>query len=248
MSSGPAASPEGPEPASRLRGALLRFGLFALVVAALAAVLLLTPAGDYLEREKAAELLGQLRQAWWAPLALIGGYLVIAPSGVPISPLIFAGGAVFGPLWGWIYNTVGSILGALVSFGLAHALGKELVEQVAGESRIQRAEAMLERHGFWSLVGLRFMPIPFALFNYSAALAGLRFGKFLATSAIGLVPSILMWTYLYHALASAATAGEREALVRNVGLVVGMIALLLLLRPLGRALLKRDEGPADESD
>jgi uncharacterized membrane protein YdjX (TVP38/TMEM64 family) len=230
-----------------LRLALLRFMALALIVAALAALLLLTPASQYLEREALAQLLGQLRQAWWAPLALIACYLVIAPSGIPITPLIFAGGAVFGPLWGWLYNSLGSLLGGVISFGLAHALGKELVEHLAGERRMQKVEAMLERHGFWTLVGIRFMPIPFAFVNYGAALTGLRFGPFLLSTVIGLVPSVLMWTYLYYALVSAATE-DRGALVRNFGLIIGMIALLMVLRPLGRALLRRDQASTADPD
>jgi uncharacterized membrane protein YdjX (TVP38/TMEM64 family) len=247
MSDDPAAEPHGSD-GGRLRGALLRFAVLASIIAALAALLLLTPAAEYLDREKLTELLGRLRQAWWAPLALIASYLVIAPSGIPVSPLIAAGGAVFGPLWGWVYNSIGCLLGAVVSYGLAHALGKELVEHLAGERRMRRVEAMLERHGFWTLVGIRFMPIPFALINYGASLAGFRFGRFLTTTTIGLVPSILMWTYIYYALVSAATADERSALLRNGGLVIAMIALLLLLRPLGRMLLKRDRAVDGDPD
>ena len=240
MSGGAPSASRAPRDSGALRAALLRFLVFALLIAALAAVLLLTPARQYLEKEALTALLEQLREAWWAPLALIGGYVLIAPSGIPISPLIAAGGIVFGPLWGWIYNSVGSLLGAVVSYLLARALGKDLVEHLAGEKRMRRVEAMLERHGFWTLVGIRFMPIPFAFINYAVALTGFRFRTFLTTTVIGLVPSILMWTYIYYALVSAATADERGALVRNAVLVILMIGLVLLLRPLGRLLLRRD--------
>ena len=226
----------------------MRFAILALIVAALAALLLLTPASEYLDRDKLEVLLGQLRQTWWAPLALIAGFLVIAPSGIPVTPLIAAAAVVFGPLWGWLYNSIGCLLGAVASYGLARALGKELVEQVAGEKRMRRVEAMLARQGFWTLVGIRFMPIPFALINYGASLAGLGFGRFFVSTVIGLVPSILMWTYLYFALVGAATADARGELLRNVGLVIGLVALLLLLRPIGRLLLKRDRPTADEPD
>ena len=248
MSGAPAAAPGSPAEGSRLRGALVRFAVLALIVAALAALLLLTPASEYLDRDKLAALLGQLRQAWWAPLALIAGYLVIAPSGIPVTPLIAASAVVFGPIWGWLYNSVGCLLGALVSFGLARALGKELIEHLAGEQRMRRIEDLLARHGYWTLVGIRFMPIPFAFVNYGASLAGLGFGRFLSSTVIGLVPSILMWTYLYYALVSAATADARGELLRNTGLVIGLIALLLVLRPLGRLLVKRGEAAAEDPD
>ncbi len=245
MSDGPSEEPNGPGRPARSGRPFLRFGIFALVIAALAAILLLTPASQYLDKETLTELLGKLRQVWWAPLALIGAYLLIAPSGVPITPLIAAGGIVFGPLWGWVYNSVGSLLGAVVSYGLAHALGKDLVEHLAGERRMRRVEAMLERHGFWTLVGIRFMPIPFAFINYASALAGFRFRTFISSTTIGLVPSAFMWTYIYYALFSAATADERGVLMRNGALVIAGIALLLLLRPLGRLLLNRDRGAGD---
>ncbi len=248
MSGAPAAAPGGPAAGGRLRGALVRFAILALIIAALAGLLLLTPASEYLDRDKLAALLGQLRQAWWAPLALVVGYLVVAPSGIPVTPLIVASAVVFGPLWGWLYNSVGCVLGAVASYGLARALGKELVEHLAGEQRMRRIEELLARHGYWTLVGIRFMPIPFAFVNYGASLAGLGFGRFLSSSVIGLVPSVLMWTYFYYALVSAATADARGELLRNVGLLIGLIALLLLLRPLGRFLLKRDRGPADEPE
>ena len=225
--------------AGRLRRALGRFGLLALVIAALALLLLLTPAARLLERETLVALLGELRQAWWAPLALVGGQMLVAPSGVPISPLIFAGGAVFGPIWGWIYSSIGCLLGATVSYLLGRGLGKELIEHLAGEKRMQRIEHTLERHGFWTLVGIRFLPIPFALINYGSALSGFRFGPFLAATIVGLVPSIFMWNYLAHALVSAATE-DRGAMLRNFAVILAVIALLVLLRPLGRVLMRRD--------
>ena len=248
MSGAPAAAPGGPAEGGRLRGALVRFALLALIIGALAALLLLTPASEYLDRDKAAALLGQLRQAWWAPLALVAGFLVVSPSGIPVTPLIVASAVVFGPLWGWLYNSVGCVLGAVASYGLAHALGKELVEHLAGERRMRRVEAMLARHGFRTLVVIRCMPLPFAFVDYGASLAGLGFGRFFTSSLIGLVPAVLIWTYLYYALVSAATADARGEVLRNTGLVIGLIAMLLLLRPIGRFLLRRDRGPADESE
>ena len=112
---------------------------------------------------------------------------------------------------------------------------------------MRKVERLIEQHGYWPLVGIRFMPIPFAFINYGAALAGIGFRTFLTSTTLGLVPSILMWTYLYYALVSAATADARGALIRNGALVIVLIGLVLLLRPLGRALLRRDRIANDET-
>ncbi len=231
----------GPPALSRLRRPLLRFGIFVLIVAGAALLVTASPARAYLDREALAGLLAGLRQTWWSPLLLCGLYLVVSPSGIPVSPLMFAGGAVFGPLWGWVYNVLGCLGGALVSFALANALGKDLVEHLAGERRMRKIESVLERHGFWTLVGVRFLPVPFVLVNYGAALSGFRFGRFVVATLVGLLPSVFLWTYLSHVLVSAATE-DRSTMIRNIFIAMGVLATGALLRPLGQRLLSRSRG------
>jgi uncharacterized membrane protein YdjX (TVP38/TMEM64 family) len=186
-------------------------------------------------------VLAELRSAWWAPVALIGLYVVVSPSGLPVSPLIWAGGIVFGVWWGWLYNFLGALLGASASFLLARALGRDLVLHVASATLLERAERILERHGFWALVRVRFLPIPFSVINYGAALAGIRWPVFITASTIGLAPSMVIWTYFGYAIFSVTTA-DRSEVVRNlvVALVLGLGLTFLI--PLRNAWKKRRYG------
>ena len=222
-------------------GAILRFLVLILLVILAALALRYTPLNEFLTREKMIATLEQLRAAWWSPLVLIGLYMVLSPTGLPVSPLIFAGGVVFGAWWGSLYNFVGSLLGATASFLLARALGRQLVEQVAGETLIHKAERVLERHGFWNLVRSRFLPIPFGLINFGAALAGIRLPAFILASAIGLAPSMVIWTYFGYAIYSVTSEG-RQAVVRNLIVALVVVLMLTFLVPLRKAWKRRRYG------
>ena len=72
----------------------------------------------------ASALFDQLRSTWWAPAALILSYLVLCPLGVPASPMMIAGGMVFGPVWGSVYNVTGTFLGGTATYFLGRGLGR----------------------------------------------------------------------------------------------------------------------------
>ncbi len=235
-------TPEGrPRRRISLRSAVLKFSVLMVFLVAAFLVFRFTPLHEVLTRDRMIALMAELRSAWWAPVALIGLYVIVSPSGLPVSPLIWAGGIVFGVWWGWLYNFLGALLGASASFLLARALGRDLVLHVASATLLDRAEAILERHGFWALVRVRFLPIPFSVINYGAALAGIRWPVFLTATTIGLAPSMVIWTYFGYAIFSVTTA-DRGEIVRNlvVALVLGLG--LTFLVPLRNAWKKRRYG------
>jgi uncharacterized membrane protein YdjX (TVP38/TMEM64 family) len=169
------------------------------------ALVRLTPIGELLTEERITSLIEEVRGIWWAPLLLIGLYAVVSTLGLPPVPLL-VGGAAFGALYGSIYNMAGLLLGAFLAYGVAKLLGREFVLRVTGK-RLRRAERAFERHGFWPLVQTRFMPIPFAVVNFGAALSGVRPLFFLVASTVGLIPSTLIHTYF---IAEAMTTQGRE--------------------------------------
>ena len=241
-------TPEGrPRRRISLRSAVLKFSVLMVFLVAAFLVFRFTPLHEVLARDRMIALMAELRSAWWAPVALIGLYVIVSPSGLPVSPLIWAGGIVFGVWWGWLYNFLGALLGASASFLLARALGRDLVLHVASATLLDRAETILERHGFWALVRVRFLPIPFSVINYGAALAGIRWPVFITASIIGLAPSMVIWTYFGYAIFSVTTANRGE-IVRNlvVALVLGLG--LTFLVPLRNAWKKRRYGQSAPPD
>ena len=223
-------SPETPAtPERSLRTALLRACALLLVLVVAFAVVRWTPVGNLVSRERIASALLELRHSAWAGPALVGLYAVLAPLGLPISPLIFAGGAVFGFATGLAFNLLGSLAGAAASFLVARYLGRDLVLHLISRKRLDQVENLLRRHGFWALVRIRFLPVfPFALINYGAALAGVRFSVFLGSSALSLLPTIAVWTYLSFALVSAAAEDRAGLVLLAVGALLALLALSFL--------------------
>lgn len=215
-----------PVPRRSIRGPLVRFGLLVLLVGAGFVALRWSPLAEYLDRERLVATFRALAATPWAPAVLLGCYLVLAPLGVPVSPFILAGGLVFGFVWGAALNVFGCWAGAAVTFYLGRGLGRDFIEHLLG-GRLKVLEQMVERHGFWTLVRIRFIPIPFALVNYAAALAGVRPAVFLGATALGLAPSVAVYTYFVAALFRLAAEPEKAG-VAALQLVAALAAMLLL--------------------
>lgn len=158
-----------------------------------------TPVGEYFTRDQMIALLERLKASPWSPVALIAGFAVLAPAGLPMSPLVAGGGVVFGPWLGSLYNILGLMLGATTSYYVGKALGRDFVVHLAGP-RLRRVERMFERRGFWPLVQTRFFPVPFWTVSFAAAMAGVKVPLFLTTTTVGLIPSTLMHTYFMSTL------------------------------------------------
>jgi uncharacterized membrane protein YdjX (TVP38/TMEM64 family) len=174
-----------------------------LVVLVLAGLLALsfTPLSEYFTEEGLKRLLGSLRGAWWAPLVVIVLLIVASPLGIPTTPLLL-GGAAFGVWIGSLYNTIGLILGAALSYELARFLGRDFVLAITGD-RIRGIERRFQRFAFWPLVQLNFMPLPFPVVNFGAALSGVPRPVFLAAMTFGIIPSTILHTFFMHELVAA---------------------------------------------
>ncbi len=204
----------------------MRFALLVVLILGAFAAIRFTPLGDLLTAERLGALLERARGHWWSPLALVGLYALLCPLGVPASPMIVVGGAVFGFVAGTFWNWMGGLIGALISFLLARFLGREFVERIGG-ARVRRFEKLLARQGWPMLIGMRFLPVPFVITNSAAAVVGVGLLRFLVTTAIGLLPPMAVLTYAATALLSAA-AGGRAEILRNLGLVFVLFGSLVI--------------------
>ena len=188
---------------------------------------------DRLSLDRLAEIVDTVRGWWWSPLALIAGWALLSPLGSPGTPFLLAGGVVFGPWWGSLYNLIGAVAGATTSFLFARLLGHDFVAHLLGEERMERLERRIAHYGFWPLASLRLIPFPWPVVNFGAALAGVPFWTFVTSSVIGLAPMIFTFTFFYASLGSMTAANGRETalwLIAALALMAAFAALRFVVR------------------
>ena len=88
------------------------------------------------------------------------------------------------------------VLGSALCFILSRTLGKKFALRIVGKS-LESAEHFFKKYGLQSVFIVRIMPfVPFDAVSYGAGLVGGPFSKFILATAIGIIPSILVYSYV----------------------------------------------------
>jgi uncharacterized membrane protein YdjX (TVP38/TMEM64 family) len=159
---------------------------------------------------------------WWAPAAFIAYYALATALFFPGSLLTLLGGAIFGPLWGTLWNLCGATVGAGLAFLIARYTAADWIRRMAG-ARLNRLLAGVEEEGWRFVAFVRLVPLfPFNLLNYALGLTKIDFTTYLLTSAICMIPGALAYTWLGYAGRQAA-AGDAAA-IRSGMLAIALVA------------------------
>jgi uncharacterized membrane protein YdjX (TVP38/TMEM64 family) len=160
------------------------------------------------------------------PLAFILVYALAAVLFLPGSVLTLAGGALFGPWWGTLFNLTGATLGAALAFLVSRYLAADWVRRrVGGPGNRLIANRLIEgveAEGWRFVAFTRLVPLfPFNLLNYALGLTRIPFLHYVLATAVCMAPAALAFTWLGFA--------GREAVAGGEGLIqTGLIALALV--------------------
>ena len=125
-----------------MKGSASRWILFLGLLGAIAVAFL------YRDRLEAATLQQWLEQAGMAaPLLFMAIYALATVLFMPGSVMTLAGGALFGPVLGTLYNLTGATLGAALAFLIARYLASDWVQRRTGGSLKRLKEGWKRRAG-----------------------------------------------------------------------------------------------------
>ncbi len=145
------------------------------------------------------------------PLALpvaIVAFAALAFLGVPQFALIAGAVAAFGPWLGATYSWVGTMVSALIGFGLARIWGQGLAALATG-SAISRLMRLIARNGFIASLVVRLVPFaPFVAINVAAGLTSIGLVDFTAGTALGILPKIILTATAGHSLIAVLAGGR----------------------------------------
>lgn len=213
------------------RRLLLRLAAAALLVAVFAAIWV-SPLRDHLTRENIRSAVEQIRAVWYAPIVYVLIYALGCVVALPASIFVIAAGFIWGWLLGGMYAMIGGTVGAIVSYFAGRFIGEGLLDRFGRVGRMVRQQ--VDHAGFKSMLILRNIPgIPFAVLNYGAGVAGVRFRDYFFATIIGIAPSKFVFTYCADALFNGSMS-EGDAFKR-----LAIVCLLVLAMILVPALVKR---------
>lgn len=144
----------------------------------------------------------------------------------PDSVLVIAGGMVFGLFKGVVLTSIGSFLGASVSFYISRILGQKIVSKFLKDKSVN-FEKYSKQSGFFIILMLRLIPLfPFKVVSYSAGLSNISFKDFTIATVIGSIPGIVVYTNLGDKSRNVGSSGFYMSIV----LVVILFLLSLVLK------------------
>jgi len=152
---------------------------------------------------------------------------------LPGSVLTLAGGAIFGPVLGTLYNLTGATIGATFAFIIARYLASEWVEHKTG-GRLKQLKEGVEGEGWRFVAFVRLVPLfPFNLLNYALGLTRIKQSHYIIASYLCMLPGAIAYTYLGFAGREAIAGGEE--LIQKGLLALALLAVVAFLpRFIGR--------------
>ena len=154
----------------------------------------------------------------WAPAASIG--LMTAHSFVPFPAevIAIANGVAFGTWLGVLLTWAGAMIGAILSYEIARALGPAARSRLVPLRYQARLDAFVSDSSISTLLTARLIPImSFNLVNYAAGLAGVPRWTFVWTTGVGILPltvlSVLLGSQALHLPAYIWTLAGIAALI-----------------------------------
>ena len=153
-----------------------------------------------------------------APIIYIIMFSIVPLTFFPDSILAIASGLVFGFYKGYIYTTIGALIGGSIAFFIARYLGHNLVKKISNE-KLSKIEKLIDNNGFYIIFLLRLIPLfPFDVISYGAGLTSVKYKHFIGATLLGTIPGIAVFTNI----------GSKSVNISTTGFYASIAGLILL--------------------
>lgn len=167
----------------------------------------------------------------WAGAVVVAVFVAASLVLFPLSVLVVLAGLIFGPVWGFAYSFIGTLLGAIATFWLGRWLGRDALLRYGGR-RLLGLSRYLAGRGVRTITLLNLLPLaPYTLTNLLAGAFHIRFRDYLLGTLIGATPGLAGIILLSSQLGSLLSAEDRQELAwAGAGVIAGLALLYGLKR------------------
>lgn len=227
------------------RAALIRIGGLLLILIATSLIGYRLGWFDYHHTLEHVQRIRRTHSFWIFATGFVLAYGIGTSIGAPGMPFTVAAGALFGTLLGTLLSWVGALLGAISGYLIARTIGHDVV--LRWLTRYKKIDlAVAESRDFGGMLRLRLIPVlPLGTVNFVGGLAKAPFASYMAATALGVIPTTVIFNYFADSLLEGVGSGQREAWI---SLIIASV-LLILLSFTPKLFRKNDEQiTADRSD
>jgi uncharacterized membrane protein YdjX (TVP38/TMEM64 family) len=180
----------------------------------------------------------------------LGFYILIVAFSLPGAAVTsVTGGFLFGLGFGTLLNVCAATIGACAIFLAARwGLGETLTRKLeSSDGAIKKLKTGLRENEISVLLLLRLVPaVPFFVANLLPALVGAKFSNFVWTTAVGIIPGALVFTWIGVGLGEVFDRGDTPDLSllwepQIIGPILGLAVLAAL--PVIFKAVRRKTGP-----
>lgn len=168
----------------------------------------------------------------WDVAVVLAAFVIGSLIAFPVTVLIGGAAIVLGPMQGFLWAFVGTMLGAGLSYLLGRGMRRAGLNGVLGVS-LARIDRRLARRGLVTVAVLRNVPFaPFTIVNLLMGASSVRMRDYLLGTAIGMLPGIAAITVLGDRLALLWQQPDLVNLAMAAMAVVLWLAILLYMQRL----------------
>ena len=169
-----------------------------LILLAVVILIVLSPAKDYIDINKAIDLLHKVKDKESAPYIFLSIYIGGMIFFLPTLLLTLIAAPLFGFWKGVLLVIIATNTGCQLIFFVTRFLAREKVKKfIKKKALFDKMSKKLENDGFMVLLYLRMFPvIPFHVVNYLSGLTPISYKDYSIATFLGLLPGIVMYVYL----------------------------------------------------
>ena len=160
-----------------------------------------------------------------APVVVIGVFVVAGSLMFPVTVLIAATAAAFGPWFGFGYALIGALASASVSYWIGALIGKRTLRDFLGP-KLNRVRQRVANRGVIAVAAIRMVPIaPFTVINLAAGASAIPLFDYIAGTLLGMLPGLIMISAVGNQFARILTSPTPSDLAVLAAAVTGWVGL-----------------------
>jgi uncharacterized membrane protein YdjX (TVP38/TMEM64 family) len=204
---------------------VMKVCLVAMLLLIFAAAWKWSPLARFTEPDQIRSALAGFSEHRWGAFAVFAVFIAGGLVVFPVTILIAATAAAYGPWLGFVYATCGSLASAVVTYKIGRGLGKETLRDFLGP-RLGRIRERIAAEGIIAVAMIRLVPVaPFTLVNLVAGASEIRFVDYVLGTLLGMVPGLIVMSALGHQLARILVDPTPLEFVWLIGAVLAWIAM-----------------------